>query len=75
MKKSYKFTLLITAIASFSYLSFIFARNYFSAEYIEERCTIKFQKDIKEGVGKSDKEWGLNMDLAEDNFFKCMKIP
>ena len=62
-------------MSSFSYLVFIFFRQYNSLENIEERCTVKFQKDTKKGVGKSDKEWGLNMDIANDNYFKCMNIP
>ena len=74
-KKFIRFTLLLSAISSFSYLVFIFLRQYNSPEKIEERCTVKFQKDIKKGVGKSDKEWGLNMDIANYNYFECMKIP
>ena len=67
--------LLIGAISSLSYSVFIFLRNYNSPENIEERCTAKFEKDIKKGIGKSDEEWGLNMDIANDNYFKCMNIP
>ena len=74
-KKFTKITLLIGAISSLSYLVFIFLRNYNSLENIEERCTVKFQKDAAKGVEKSDKEWGLNIDIANDNYFKCMKIP
>ncbi len=70
-----RITLLICAISSFSYLVFIFLKNYNSPENIEERCIVKFQNDTKKGVGKSEKEWGLNMDIANDNYFKCMKIP
>ena len=74
-KKFIRITLLISVISSFSYLVFIFLRKYNSPENIEERCAAKFQKDTKKGVGKSDKEWGLNMDMANDNYFKCMNIP
>ena len=74
-KKFTRITLFIGAISSLSYLVFIFLRNYNSLENVEERCIDKFQKDTKKGVGKSDKEWGLNMDIANDNYFKCMKIP
>ena len=74
-KKFTRITFFIGAISSLSYLVFIFLRNYNSLENIEERCTVKFQKDLKQGVGKSDKEWGLNIDIANDNYFKCMKIP
>jgi len=74
-KKYIKITLFIVAISSLSYSVFIFLRNYNSPENIEERCTAKFEKDIKKGIGKSDKEWGLNMDISSDNYFKCLKIP
>ena len=74
-KKFIKFSLLIGAISSLSYLVFIFLRNYNSPEKIEERCIVKFQKDAKKGVGKSDEEWGLKIDIASDDYFKCLKIP
>jgi len=73
--KFIRITLLISTISALIYLFFIFLRNYNSLENIEERCTVKFQQDVKQGFGKSDKEWGLNMDIANDNYFKCMKIP
>ena len=74
-KKFIRITFLIGSISGLLYLIFVFLRNYNSLENIEERCTVKFQKDVKQGVGKSDKEWGLNIDTANDNYFKCMKIP
>ncbi len=74
-KKFTRITLFIGAISSLSYSVFIFLRHYNTPENIEERCTVKFQKDTKKGVGKNDKEWGLNIDIANNNYFKCMKIP
>ena len=74
-KKFTRITLFIGAISSLSYSVFIFLRNYNSPENIEARCIAKFQKDFKRGIGKSDEEWSLNMDTANDNYFKCMKIP
>ena len=74
-KKFTRITFFIGAISSLSYLVFIFLRNYNSPENIEERCNLKFQKDVKKGIGKSDEEWGLNMDEANENYFQCMKIP
>tara|TARA_B100001173_G_scaffold268223_1_gene244473 strand:- start:326 stop:556 length:231 start_codon:yes stop_codon:yes gene_type:complete len=74
-KKFLRITLLIITISSFSYLVFIFLRQYNSPENIEQRCTFKFQKDVKKSVGKSEEEWGLNMDIANDNYFRCMNIP
>ena len=74
-KKFIRITLFISAISSLSYSVFIFLRHYNSPENIEERCIAKFKKDVKKGIGKSDKEWGLNMDISSDNYFKCLKIP
>ena len=74
-KKFIKIILFIGAISSLSYLVFIFLRNFNSPENIEERCTVKFHKDVKKGIEKSDEEWGLNMDIASENYFKCLKIP
>ena len=73
-KKFIFFTLFISAISSLSYLVFIFLWNYNSPENIEERCKVKFQKDVNKGVEKSDEEWGQNIDKATDNYFKCLKI-
>ena len=74
-KKFTRITFFIGAISSLSYLVFIFLRNYNSPENIEERCIVKFQKEVKKVVGQSDEEWGLNLDLASDNYFGCLKIP
>ena len=74
-KKFIRITLFIGTISSLCYLIFIFLRNYNSPENIEERCIVKFQKEVKKGVGQSVEEWGLNLDLASDNYFECLKIP
>ena len=74
-KKFIRITLLIGSISALLYLFFIYLRNSNFLENIEERCLDEFQKDVKQGVGKSDKEWDLIMDIANDNYFKCMKIP
>jgi len=73
--KLLRIILLISSVTSILYLSFVFARNYNSLENIEKRCTIKFQKDLKKGINKSDKEWNLNMDIADNNYLRCMGIP
>ena len=75
MKNYYRISLLITTFASLSYLGFILYKNYNSPENIEERCINKFQKEVKKGEEKSDEEWGLNLDMANENYFKCMNIP
>ena len=74
-KKFIQITLLIGAISSLSYLVFIFLRFYNSPENIEERCKVRFQKDVKKSVEKSEEEWSLNIDIANHNYFKCIKIP
>ena len=74
-KKFTIITFLIALISSTLYLFFIFLRYYNSPENIEQRCTFKFQKELKENIGKSDQEWGLNIDKANENYFKCMRIP
>ena len=74
-KKFIQFTVIICTTSSLLYLFFIFLRYYNSPENIEERCTVRFQKNVKKTVGKSDEEWGLIMDIANDNYFRCMKIP
>ena len=74
-KKFIIITFLIAIFTSGSFLVFIFLRYYNSPENIEKRCYNNFQRDVKKGVKKSDEEWGLNIDIADDNYFKCMKIP
>ena len=66
---------LIVVFSSLSYLSFAFLKNYNSPENIEKRCTFKFEKDFQYSTGKSGKEWDLILDLADNNYLKCMGIP
>ena len=68
-------TLLFFAITFLGVFSFVFLKRFNSPENIEKRCTFKFQKDINKGVGLPDQEWYLNMELADDNYLKCMNIP
>tara|TARA_Y100001968_G_scaffold278543_1_gene273931 strand:- start:71 stop:295 length:225 start_codon:yes stop_codon:yes gene_type:complete len=73
--KLLKIILLISTFSSLVYLSFIFIKKYNALENIEKRCTIKFQKDSKMGLDKSEEEWNLNMEIADNNYLKCMGIP
>jgi len=66
---------LILVISSLSYLSVTFLRNYNSPENIEKRCIIKFEKDFKNTLETSSEEWDLILDLADNNYLKCMGIP
>ena len=65
----------IIVYSSLSYLSFTFLRNYNSPENIEKRCTLKFEKDFKNPLETSHEEWEQILDLADNNYLKCMRIP
>ena len=64
----------IILFSSLSYLSISFLRNYNSLENIEKRCILKFEKDFKNPLDTSSEEWDLILDLAENNYLKCMGI-
>jgi len=66
---------IILVISSLSYLSVTFLRNYNSSENIEKRCILKFEKDFKNPLETSSEEWDLILDLADNNYLKCMGIP
>ena len=65
----------IIVFSSLSYLSVNFLRNYNSSENIEKRCILKFKKDFKNDLEISHEEWNLILDLADNNYLKCMGIP
>ena len=65
---------IILVFSSLSYLSVTFLKNYNSPENIEKRCLFKFERDYKNYSGVSSKEWDLNLDLADNNYLKCMGI-
>ena len=73
--KLLRIILFMSVFSSLLYLSFIFIKKYNAIENIEKRCEKKFQKEIKKFSNKSDKEWHLNMDIADNNYLKCMGIP
>ena len=66
---------IIIVFSSLSYLGLTFLRNYNSPENIEKRCILKFEKDFKNFSKLSPKERDLNLDLADNNYLKCMGIP
>ena len=72
---SFRIAKIIVIISSLSYLSVAFLRNYNSLENIEKRCMLKFEKDFKSPLETYDKEWDQILDLADNNYFKCMGIP
>ena len=66
---------IIIVFSSLSYLSVTFLKNYNSPENIEKRCMLKFEKDFKIPLETSREEWVLILDLADNNYLKCMGIP
>ena len=72
---SFRIAKLIIFFSSLSFLSITFLRNYNSTENIEKRCTLKFEKDFKNPLETSREEWDQILDLADNNYLKCMGIP
>ena len=72
---SFKIAKLIIFFSLLSYLTVNFFRNYNSPENIEKRCMLKFEKDFKSPLETSNEEWVLILDLADNNYLKCMGIP
>ena len=70
-----KFARIIIVFSSISFLSFTFLRNYNSPENIEKRCLLKFENDFKIPLEATNKEWEQILDLADNNYLKCMGIP
>ena len=66
---------IIIVFLSLSYLGSTFLRNYNSPENIEKRCMLKFEKDFKIPLETPREEWLLILDLADNNYLKCMGIP
>ena len=66
---------IIIILSSLSYLSVTFLRNYNSQENIEKRCMLKFDKDFKIPIETPYEEWVLIVDLADNNYLRCMGIP
>ena len=71
---NFRIAKIIVVFSSLSYLSVSFLRNYNSPKNIEKRCILKFEKDFKNHLEKSHKEWNQNLDLADKNYIKCMGI-
>ena len=72
---NFRIAKIIVVFSSLSYLSVSFLRNYNSPENIEKRCILKFEKDFKNPLDISSAEWDQNLDLADNNYLKCMGIP
>ena len=72
---NFKIARIIIIFSSLSYLSVSFLRNYNSPENIEKRCKLKFEKDFKKPLETSREEWDQILDLADNNYLKCMGKP
>ena len=70
----FKIARIIIIFSSLSYLSITFLRNYNSPENIEKRCMLKFEKDFKIPLETPSEEWVLILDLADNNYLKCMSM-
>ena len=67
---------IIIVFSLLSYLIVSFLRNYNSTENIEKRCILKFEKDFKNNLETtSHEEWNQILDLADNNYLKCIGIP
>ena len=72
---SFRIAKVIIVFSSLSYFSVTFLRNYNSPENIEKRCILKFEKDFHNHLETSLEEWNQILDLADNNYLKCMGIP
>ena len=71
---SFRLAKLIIVFSSLSYFGLAFLKNYNSQENIEKRCLVKFEKDFKNSLEKTDKELEQFLDLSDNNYFKCMRV-
>ena len=72
---NFRIAKIILVFSLLSYLSVSFLNNYNSSENIEKRCILKFEKDFKNNLETSHEEWNQILDLADNNYLKCMGIP
>ena len=72
---SFKIAKIIVLFSSLLFTTITFLRNYNSLENIEKRCIFKFEKDFPNSLEETSEEWDQNLDLADNNYLKCMGIP
>ena len=65
---------IIIFFSAISYLGITFFQNYNSPENIEKRCLFKFEKDFKTNLNTSSEEWEQILDLADNNYLKCIGL-
>ena len=71
---NFRIAKIIVVFSLLSYLTVYFFRNYNSPENIEKRCILKFEKDFNNNLETSHEEWNQILDLADNNYLKCMGI-
>ena len=71
---SFRIAMIVVLLLLLPYFSLIFLRNYNSSEEIEKRCLLKFEEDFKISLDTPHEEWILILDLADNNYLKCMGI-
>ena len=72
---SFRLVKIFLVSSSLLAISIAFLRNYNSPKNIEKRCILKFEKDFQNPLDVSSEEWDQNLDLADNNYLKCMGIP
>ena len=71
---SFRLVKIFLVSSSLLAISIAFLRNYNSPKNIEKRCILKFEKDLQNPLDLSSEEWDQNLDLADNNYLKCMGI-
>jgi len=72
---SFRIVKIFLVVSSLVAISIALLRNYNSPKNIEKRCILKFEKDFQNHLEASSEEWDQNLDLADNNYLKCMGIP
>ena len=72
---SFRIVKIVVLFSSLLLLTITFLRIYNSPKNIEKRCILKFKKDFPNSLEETSEEWDQNLDLADNNYLKCMGIP
>ena len=72
---SFRIVKIFLVVSSLVAISIALLRNYNSPKNIEKRCILKFEKDFNNNLETSHEEWNQILDLADNNYLKCMGIP
>ena len=72
---SFRIVKIFLVVSSLVAISIALLRIYNSPKNIEKRCILKFEKDFQNHLEASSEEWDQNLDLADNNYLKCMGIP